>query len=150
MFFVILNSLVCIFQFFNFLQSAVVNGPAVTSASGVAGSITHTVTNISVGNVITVDGIAREDLLSDSQLDELDRLYAERKNLSNFYNFDGSRKTGEDLDIALELREFNELVNENVKYKTDYDKFNKARNAIIKKYGEDSPEFKKWISRNNV
>ena len=77
-------------------------------------------------------------------------MYAERKNLSNLYNFDGSRKTGEDLDIALELREFNELVNENVKYKTDYDKFNKARNAIIKKYGEDSPEFKKWVSRNVV
>lgn len=41
----------------NFLQSAVVNGTAVASASGVAGSITHTVTNISVGNVITVDGV---------------------------------------------------------------------------------------------
>ena len=101
-------------------------------------------------NVFTVDGIAREDLLSDPQLDELDRLYAERKNLSNFYNFDGSRKTGEDLDIALELREFNELVNENVKYKTDYDKFNKARDLMIEKYGEDSPEFKKWVSRNVV
>ena len=103
-----------------------------------------------ITNNITRDGIVREDLLTDSQLDELDRLYAERKNLSNLYNFDGSRKTGEDLDIALELREFNELVNENVKYKTDYDKFNKARNLMIEKYGKDSPEFKKWVSRNVV
>ena len=77
-------------------------------------------------------------------------MYAERKNLSNLYNFDGSRKTGEDLDIALELKEFNELVNENVKYKTDYSRFNKARDLMIEKYGQDSPEFKKWISRNNV
>lgn len=97
---------------------------------------------------ITINGVVYENLLSDSEYEQLIQLRKQKRLLANSYNVDGSIKTGVDAQIAKELQAFNEKVRPNVKYRPDKARYNKDRAAVAKRYGEDSKELKLWEYRN--
>ena len=89
--------------------------------------------------------------LTSDDIHELDKLQKEKQNLSNPYiiEYDDrgfitsfKEKEGESLDIALQFMDWNAWKAENIKYTPNWDKFNKAREAIVKRYGEDSYQVK--------
>lgn len=99
---------------------------------------------------ITIDGVEYTNLLSESKQVQLEQLRKQKSLLSNPYNLDGSEKTGDDAIIAKELSEFNKLVSEHIKYKTDKTKYGADRAKVASKYGEGSEELKLWENRNTV
>lgn len=99
---------------------------------------------------ITIDGVEYTNLLSESEQVQLEQLRKQKSLLSNPYNLDGSEKTGDDAIIAKELSEFNKLVSEHIKYKTDKTKYGADRAKVASKYGEGSEELKLWENRNTV
>lgn len=99
---------------------------------------------------ITIDGVEYTNLLSESEQVQLEQLRKQKSLLSNPYNLDGSEKTGDDAIIAKELSEFNKLVSEHIKYKTDKTKYGADRAKVASKYEEGSEELKLWENRNTV
>ena len=97
---------------------------------------------------ITIDGIQYDNLLSESEYRILQDLRKQKSLLANTYNLDGSSKTGDALQIAKELKAFNEEVQKHVKYQSNWDLFHKAEAIVIKKYGKDSEDYKLWLQRN--
>lgn len=83
----------------------------------------------------TVAGYPHYDLLTASQQDELKHLEAQKYNLGEFYELDGTLKP-EDSDeykIAKELYEFHEEVRKHVQYTVDQEAFDEALNASSNK-----------------
>lgn len=89
--------------------------------------------------------------LSSEEIKQLDDLRREKQNLANpytiIYNVDGSiqqieEKEGEDLEIAKQFIQWNAYKASKIKYKSNFDKFNKVRDKIVDKYGEDSYQVK--------
>ena len=89
--------------------------------------------------------------LSSEEMNQLENLRKEKKNLANpyiiDYNPDGSissivEKQGESLEIAKQFIQWNSYKASKFKYVSNWDKFNQIRNKIIEKYGEDSNQLK--------
>lgn len=97
---------------------------------------------------ITIDGVQYDNLLSESEYRILQDLRKQKSLLSNIYNLDGSAKTGDALQIAKELKAFNEEIQKHVKYTSDWELFRKQESKVIKRYGKDSEEYKLWYQRN--
>lgn len=98
------------------------------------------------------------DLTSD-EINQLDELRKEKQNLANpyiiEYNDDGSikffaEKEGEALQIAKEFMAWNAWKQDKLKYKSNWEKFNKVRKYLVDKYGEDSPQVKLFDYKNKV
>lgn len=104
----------------------------------------------SIISPITIDGIEYDNLLSSSEFNQLQELRKQKRLLANPYNLDGSEKTGDDAIIARELTAFNEEVSKHIKYDVDLDSYLKDRAKVIKRYGEDSEEYKLWEERNTI
>ena len=63
------------------------------------------------------NSIPHVERLSDEDITQLYNLRNEEDNLSNLYNPDGSKKQGEELQTALELKKLKELTKDKIKYK---------------------------------
>lgn len=90
------------------------------------------------------------DKLTDEQYEELQQLESDRKGLANLYHFDGTKKEGTDLEIALELKSLYDVL----KDKLESVKFTKAFQQLLsqkRKQVEDGTmtdtEYKKWFER---
>ena len=97
---------------------------------------------------VTIDGVQHDELLTQSEYQQVLLLKRQKQLLANKYNLDGSIKTGDDLIIANELSAFNEEVNKKVKREVDWDSYNRDHKKIIEQYGKDDPRTKLWEARN--
>ena len=104
----------------------------------------------SIEQTMTVDGVQYENLLTESEYNQLLQLRKQKQLLAIPYNIDGTPKTGNDLLIAQELTAFNKAVEGKVKYIQSDKKYIQERAKIVKKYGEGSKELKLWEERNTV
>lgn len=98
---------------------------------------------------ITENGIPMVHKLSNKKLMQLDELLRQKQNLSNIYNLDGTLKTGTDLEIAEALSKFNESIKKQIKYKINYKKYNEASKKVMEQYGQNSPEYQRWVYLSN-
>ena len=89
--------------------------------------------------------------LSSEEINQLEELRKEKQSLANpytfVYNADGSinhmeEKTGDDLEIAKQFMRWNAYKADKIKYKSNFEKFNKIREEIVKRYGENSNQVK--------
>lgn len=89
--------------------------------------------------------------LTTAQYKKLDQLFVQRKNLSNIYNYDGSLKTGEDLDVAEALQKYNEELAE-IANSTQDDVDDSDVREAIREHREklSDKEFADWFNRNIV
>lgn len=85
--------------------------------------------------------------LSTSQRNALRHLVRQKANLSNLYYLDGSPKSGTDLEIALELKEFNQKTEGKLKYKANMEAYYKERDKMLSTLTPD--QFKIWEDFNN-
>lgn len=93
------------------------------------------------------DGVHLEKL-SDEDWNKLDNLYSLKRNLSSDYYLDGSKKQGEDLQIAKEFQNFYRNIGDN-RIKSKKISQEEINNLITQKKKELSPElFDKWLKRN--
>ena len=104
----------------------------------------------SIASRVTIDGVQHDELLTQSEYQQLLTLRRQKQLLANEYNLDGSIKTGDDLIIADELSAFNEEVNKNVKREVDWDSYNRDHKKIVDQYGKDDPRTKLWEARNTT
>ena len=104
----------------------------------------------SIEQTMTVDGVQYENLLTESEYNQLLQLRKQKQLLAIPYNIDGTPKTGDDLLIAQELIAFNKAVEGKVKYIQSDKKYIQERSKVVKKYGEGSKELKLWEDRNTV
>lgn len=104
----------------------------------------------SIVSRVTIDGVQHDELLTQSEYQQLLTLRRQKQLLANEYNLDGSIKTGDDLIIADELSAFNEEVNKNVKREVDWDSYNRDHKKIVDQYGKDDPRTKLWEARNTT
>lgn len=92
------------------------------------------------------DGIHLEDL-SDENYKKLLSLYREKRNLSNNFYEDGTYKVGQDLDLALELQEFEKVTKGGIfsKQLTQEEVLSiiEEKKSIL-----TEEQFKKWYDRN--
>lgn len=84
--------------------------------------------------------------LSDEHYAKLEAYYALKRGLGNKYNFDGSEKIGTDLDISKEISKLNKSLQENLSYKPNLAKFDKA--VEEKRKSLSTEKFQKWYERN--
>ena len=94
------------------------------------------------------EGNFHKEKLSDAEYAKYEALQTKRRNLANPFYEDGTEKLGIDKQVAQEFQEYNKRLSEKLKYKTNYEKFNKAYNKAKSELSED--DFKKWIKRNTV
>lgn len=92
-----------------------------------------------------------EDVSDISDVDQmqLDGLYEAKRQLSNHYTQYGVLKTGQDKQIADELTAWHKYLRDKVKYKPMMQKFNKDRQSLINKYGEDSRQVETFDKYNS-
>lgn len=95
---------------------------------------------------VTIDGVVYENLLDQDQQNRLEYLRKNKKFLSVEYNLDGTMKSGDELQIAKELKEFYEATE--AKYIADWNRFKKDEERVIKRYGKNSKEHLAWRARN--
>lgn len=86
-------------------------------------------------SVCTIKGVVRTDLLSAMQKEDLKKLRAQRAQLYNFYNEDGSLKPdGSDgKQIAEELAKWSLQIRGKIQYKIDQEAFDKAKSLAKNK-----------------
>ena len=86
-------------------------------------------------SVCTIKGVVRTDLLSAMQKEDLKKLRAQRAQLYNFYNEDGSLKPdGSDgKQIAEELAKWSLKIRGKIQYKIDQEAFDKAKSLAKNK-----------------
>ena len=94
------------------------------------------------------EGNFHKEKLSDAEYAKYEALQTKRRNLANPFYEDGTEKLGIDKQVAQEFQEYNKRLSEKLKYKTNYEKFNKAYNKAKSELSE--ADFKKWIKRNTV
>lgn len=95
---------------------------------------------------VAADGVHLE-LLDDEQYAKLQALYKAKANLSNLYYEDGTEKLGEDREIAIAIKKFNEITKGGIKSKE------LTQQEIIDIIAEKratltSDLFQKWVDRN--
>ena len=98
-------------------------GLALSDATVLAKDELQTEMNIIMSKGRDKNGTFNPSLLTKAQRNKLRGLVKQKANLSNLYYLDGSPKTGTDLQIALELKTFNEKIEGNLKYTVNQDAF---------------------------
>ena len=78
------------------------------------------------------------------------RLRMEYQQLGNHYYSDGTKKTGEDLQMAIEISEFNEWKSGIIEYKQNEERFNAAISKIRETYGRNSLEEARFRKLNTT
>lgn len=100
-----------------------------------------------IESVTDSEGVHLERL-DDRDWNKLDNLYSLKRNLSNDYYLDGSKKQGEDLQIAKEFQNFYKGIGDN-KIKSKKISQEEINKLITQKKKELSTElFDKWFKRN--
>lgn len=103
-------------------------------------------------------GYINMSLLTQNEKLQLDHYRKEKRNLGVHYIFTEDsqgilhveEKSGEALKMANEISSWNSYISNKVKYKPDWDKFNKAKQIIVDKYGENSQEVLSFVKNNTV
>ena len=86
--------------------------------------------------------------LKNKQWLQLDSLYSVKRNLANEYDQNGEIKTGEDKEIAEDLKKFYETIGQGKIKSTKYSQ-EEIYNIIDQKKEELSEDlFNKWMQRN--
>lgn len=88
--------------------------------------------------------------LSPEDQQNLIQLRNEYQQLGNQYYSDGTMKSGEELDMALEIQRFNKWKGEHVKYNQNDQRFNAAIEEIRKKHGPNSIEESRFRKLNTT
>lgn len=81
-------------------------------------------------------GMAHPERLSEIDKRKLDEVEAELRDLSNPFNIDGTNKTGDQLQMAFEIRAWEKWIGDRTDSIYDYDSFNEEMNKIIKESQE--------------
>lgn len=97
-------------------------------------------------NSATVDGKFRPDLLSSKQRAELAQLQKDRQELSNPYDQFGELKDPDSIEgiVAKELNDWHDVINGEIKYKSDVEAFNECLNNIQSQAEKD--QFKRMFA----
>ena len=97
-------------------------------------------------NSATVDGKFRPDLLSSKQRAELAQLQKDRQELSNPYDQFGELKDPDSIEgiAAKELNDWHDVINGEIKYKSDVEAFNECLNNIQSQAEKD--QFKRMFA----
>lgn len=97
-------------------------------------------------NSATVDGKFRPDLLSSKQRAELAQLQKDRQELSNPYDQFGELKDPDFIEgiVAKELNDWQDVINGEIKYKSDVEAFNECLNNIQSQAEKD--QFKRMFA----
>lgn len=97
-------------------------------------------------NSATVDGKFRPDLLSSKQRAELAQLQKDRQELSNPYDQFGELKDPDSIEgiVAKELNDWQDVINGEIKYKSDVEAFNECLNNIQSQAEKD--QFKRLFA----
>lgn len=97
-------------------------------------------------NSATVDGKFRPDLLSSKQRAELAQLQKDRQELSNPYDQFGELKDPDSIEgiVAKELNDWQDVINGEIKYKSDVEAFNECLNNIQSQAEKD--QFKRMFA----
>lgn len=97
-------------------------------------------------NSATVDGKFRPDLLSSKQRAELAQLQKDRQELSNPYDQFGELKDPDSIEgiVSKELNDWQDVINGEIKYKSDVEAFNECLNNIQSQAEKD--QFKRMFA----
>lgn len=79
---------------------------------------------------VTENGNYYPQRLTREERMELQDLYRRQDNLGNEYTLLGEKKTGEDLKIAREIKEFRRKIKDRVVYETDWQKYEDTKNTV--------------------
>ena len=109
--------------------------------------IQQQITNLE--NMCEQDGYFATWKLSPRNRSKLERLRAEKENLSSIFNQDGTPKTGDDLTIAQELTAWKSYLKDKIPYKTDKQLYAEDYQKIVDKYGIDSKEVGLFLRYNS-
>lgn len=113
-------------------------------------------------NLYDADGVPHYEQLSDEDWEKLNKLWERRRFLRSPINEYGFEREGQDREDAEALANLYEELygvpnpfkkkRDSTRKEKQYKKeqWEKARNAVISKYGKDSEELKKWDSRNSI
>lgn len=90
------------------------------------------------------------DKLSDGQFAQLEQLEAERKQLANLYDFEGEKKVGTDLQIAIELKALYEKMKgklESVKLSDKFKEILRVKQQAVLSGTMTQATYDKWFKR---
>lgn len=92
-----------------------------------------------------------------NEKNQLELLRKQKRNLGSHYVFDErngilhvEEKTGDSLKMADEISAWNSFISNKVKYKPNWDAFNRAKQELIDKYGENSAEVLQFQKNNTT
>ena len=105
-------------------------GLELSDATVLARDAIQTEMNIIMSKATNKSGKFNPALLTQAQRNQLKYLVKQKANLSNLYYMDGTIKTGTDLQIAQELKEFNKKVDGNLKYAANIAAFEKEKQLM--------------------
>ena len=101
-----------------------------------------------LSSVMSDDRKPELERLSDKDWFILRDLWREKKSLASQFYLDGTMKSGDDLDSAIELSDVNKMLNKNLKYKANIDKFNEVLSKKEQQYKDRPDLLRKWKERN--
>lgn len=104
--------------------------------------------NLLLSKTVDINGDAHREDLSEEDYNKLQELETRRRNLANPYYPDGTTKVDLDMKIAREMLAYNKKLREKLNYKTNMDKFNKAKANAKKNLSKE--KYKLWEERNTV
>jgi hypothetical protein len=81
-------------------------------------------------------------------LDELQKLNEQKAELRDLLDSNGNRKTGDALKIAEALNEYDKNKEKLYETEEQTEYYNRVQQKAKLEYGEDSEEYKKWLSEN--
>lgn len=107
---------------------------------------------------MTENGFVDESMLTQSEQSKLHSLQKEKRELSSVYIFTENEsgivvieeKQGQDLEIAKQIRAWNKHIQGKVNYTENVDKYNHDLEYLKQKYGENSPQVKRFIYNNRM
>lgn len=91
------------------------------------------------------DGYYHFDDLTTEDFNTLQNLYAQKRNLASLYDINGDKKTDLDLQVAQEIKAFNDTVFNQSKLTKDKKAWQKARNQVIDECGGQT-EYEKYLN----
>lgn len=110
-----------------------------------------------IDKCINDDGFVDKSRLTTNEKTQLELLRKQKRNLGSHYIFDErngiihvEEKGPEALKMADEISAWNRYIRDKVKYKTNWNLFNEAKQQLINQYGQDSQQVRDFISNNTT
>lgn len=100
----------------------------------------------SIKSKYTVDGIFYNHRMSIKDQNALKQLHKDKQALASDFNFDGSDKTGIDLQIAKDLQNFKKLIGDSIVYKKQSSRFLETAKKMFKLLSQE--EYAAWYNFN--